>query len=744
VLSRFLERRWLIWPVLGVLAGAAYTLMPSTGSAAALSALVGVSAVTLIAIGVRRLRGRGGLAWLIFMAGQILWVAGDVAYARAALTQPAVPFPSVADFLYLSAYPPMVVALFLLTRDRGPRDLARLLDTAVIATGLGLVYWVFFIGPIAADATLPVATRFVMAASPTVGVLLFAVVMPLVVRAGRRTPSVWLLTLGSAVTVTGNTAYTLVPYVHPIVMPLIYGGFLFAYCCFAGAALHPSARTLAGTGRRESFGKGRLALLAASTLLVPAVLFIEGRTAPDRIDWLAVGIGSVVLFLLVLGRMFGFVTKVQLQAGQLEELAMRDELTGLANRRLFEERLGVAVAGGRPQVAMLDLNGFKDVNDRLGHAVGDRLLMVVAARLAGALREGDLVARMGGDEFAVLLPDATAERMTGVVERLTAALRKPVEVDGQELLIGASFGSSDSAGTDDPVEVLRRADVAMYVAKGAGDGGHRRYAVSMDDQSGEQVRLGAELRAALDTGQFRLVYQPIVSLPDARIVSVEALIRWNHPTRGFISPAEFIPVAEQNGLIVELGAWILRTACAQATTWRQSLGDAAPQRISVNVSARQLAEPGFTDLVAHTLAWTGLGAHHLVIEVTETAVFGGGQAVQAVKDLHNLGVRIALDDFGTGHSSLGLLHTVPVDVLKVDKSFVDNITMAGRHSVIATALIQVSHGLGLTAVAEGVETAEQADELHRLGYRLAQGYYFGKPVAEPDFGTAARRVAARA
>jgi EAL domain-containing protein (putative c-di-GMP-specific phosphodiesterase class I) len=216
-------------------------------------------------------------------------------------------------------------------------------------------------------------------------------------------------------------------------------------------------------------------------------------------------------------------------------------------------------------------------------------------------------------------------------------------------------------------------------------------------------------------------------------VAVEALIRWHHPERGLVNPADFIPVAERNGLIVELGAWILTTACAQAVTWQRTHGAAAPSRVSVNVSARQLAEPGFADVVAHTLAVTGLPAHHLIVEVTETAVFGGGQSVQTVKDLHQLGVRIALDDFGTGHSSLGLLHTVPVDTLKVDKSFVDTITMAGRHAVIATALIQVADGLGLTAVAEGVETAEQAAELHRLGYRLAQGYHFGRPVAEPDF-----------
>jgi predicted signal transduction protein with EAL and GGDEF domain len=348
---------------------------------------------------------------------------------------------------------------------------------------------------------------------------------------------------------------------------------------------------------------------------------------------------------------------------------------------------------------------------------------------------------MGGDEFAVLVPDAPDAAGDAVVARICAALRVPIQAGELELLISAGIGVAGTDGTADPVELLRRADIAMYAAKAQGGSRTCRYTGILDERADEQARLGAELRTALDTGQFQLVYQPIVSLPDARIVSVEALVRWHHPDRGLISPAGFIPVAEQNGLIVELGAWILRTACAQAVSWQLRHGAHAPARISVNVSARQLAEPGFAALVAEILADTGLPASRLIAEVTETAVFGGGQSVQTVHDLHHLGVRIALDDFGTGHSSLGLLQTIPVDTLKVDKSFVDTITRAGRHAVIATALIQVADGLGLTAVAEGVETAEQATELHRLGYRLAQGYHFGRPVSEPDFSGVPSTVA---
>jgi EAL domain-containing protein (putative c-di-GMP-specific phosphodiesterase class I) len=319
-----------------------------------------------------------------------------------------------------------------------------------------------------------------------------------------------------------------------------------------------------------------------------------------------------------------------------------------------------------------------------------------------------------------------------VAGRLLTALRPPVTADGRDLLVGISIGLAGGAGID-TVELLRQAEAAMYAAKRTGEP-VRRWSPALDERSTAYARLGAELRSALDNGQFRVVYQPIVEMPSGRVTAVEALVRWEHPTRGLVSPVEFIPVTEQNGLIVELGAWILRTACDRLARWRSELGDVAPSRVSVNVSAKQLARPGFAAQVADVLAAAGLPAGCLTLEVTETAVFEGGPAVAALHELRALGVRIALDDFGTGHSSLGLLQTVPVDTIKVDKSFVDNITQAGGQTVIAEALILLSTGLGLSAVAEGVETAEQAEALCRLGYRYLQGYHFGRPVDVPDFG----------
>ncbi|GAB7042397.1 MULTISPECIES: putative bifunctional diguanylate cyclase/phosphodiesterase [Catenuloplanes] len=729
------KRGWLWWPVCGVLACLVYVLLPDGRFSAVLSAVVGLASVVLLIAGVRRKAAAHRGPWWVFAAGLVAWVAGDEFYAYDAIVGGTHPYPSWADAAYLSAYPLFVVAIFRLTRERRLREPAALIDTAMIATGLGLVYWVFVIGPIVRDDTTPILVRAVTAAYPTAGVLLFAVVGPLLIRPGRRSPSVWLLTLGSTAALAGNVGYTLLPGVHPLLDRAVFGVFLFSYCCFAGAALHPSSDSPVARRQPPHDGWQRIAMLTASTLLVPAVLFAEAKRGTEHVDIGAIGVGAVILFALMLARLSGFFATVQRQSEQLEQLAMADELTGLANRRLFEQDLTAALRDGLVQVAVLDLNGFKEVNDTFGHAAGDQLLSVVAQRLREAVRDDDVVARMGGDEFAVLVREVSPAAMSAIAERIGASLRRPVDANGQQLLVSASVGTAgNETGEEiDSDEMLRRADAAMYAAKRAGGGRHLRYTADLDAQATVRARAGADLRTALEGGQFHLVYQPIVELPEGRIVSVEALVRWTHPERGFVSPAEFVPIAEETGLIVELGEWILRQACAQAVTWFAEYGAAAPQRISVNVSARQLAEPGFAGLVVAVLSETGLRPEQLVVELTETAVFDGGQALRTVEALHRRGVRIALDDFGTGHSSLTLLQTVPVDVLKVDKSFVDKVTMAGRHAVIATALIQVSDGLGLQAVAEGVETAEQADELYRLGYRLAQGYHFGKPVPQPVF-----------
>ncbi|OJF13793.1 diguanylate cyclase [Couchioplanes caeruleus subsp. caeruleus] len=731
------ERLWWVWLVTGSLATAGYFLLPPDGLASNLGYdAIGLASTALIITGVRLNRAHRPAMWYWFAAGQFTWVVGDLVWEYYLYVLKQDPYPSPADYVYLSAYPMLVAGMLMLIRDRkrGVRDIAALVDAAIVAIGLGLVFWVFVMHPVAADSSATTMERVVGVAYPAADALLLAMLARFYTGVGRLSPSVRLLGLAALLLLVSDVIYSLVELYVEVEISILDAGWLGSYICWAAAALHPSMRG-AGTAAEHTsgarVGRARLVLLAVCSLLAPGLLFIPGIGA-DEVDRLTIAGGAVLLFLLVVVRMSGFVGEVQRQADQLENLAMADDLTGLANRRRFEQALGTALAAGRIQVALLDLDDFKGVNDRLGHGVGDRLLTVVAHRLRAALPADVLVSRMGGDEFAVLMPDMTDAEADKIVARLAEALGVPVTAGEHELLVGASIGVTCGDGTSDPYEVMRRADVAMYAAKAAHDR-PRRYTPDLDETSDEQARIGAELRTALDAGQFRVVYQPIVSLPAGETVAVEALVRWDHPERGMIPPDRFIPAAERNGLIVELGEWIMRTACTQAVLWRAQHGAAAPMRMSVNVSARQLAEPGFAAMVAAVLRETGLPANGLAVEVTETAVFGGGQAVQSLQDVHDLGVAIALDDFGTGHSSLGLLQTVPVDVIKVDKSFVDTITMAGRHAVIATALIQVSAGLGLTAVAEGVETAEQAAELHRLGYELAQGYHFGRPAAEPSF-----------
>jgi diguanylate cyclase (GGDEF)-like protein len=485
--------------------------------------------------------------------------------------------------------------------------------------------------------------------------------------------------------------------------------------------------------------------------LVPyvAIAATDGLLLATRGGSLAVAVAAVGLTGIVVGRQIvafydnarllrrvdASLLDVREAQRLLTHQANHDGLTGLANRSHFEERVRAAAARGTPfSVALVDLDDFKAVNDRLGHVVGDRLLVAVAQRLRAGVRPEDLVARLGGDEFVLLLESVPPADAGDVLARLAAALERPIRVDPHDLLIRCSAGFTDGWSDADPTELLRRADVAMYAAKERGKGRGARYEPDLDLRADSDAQLGADLRRALDHGEFYLLYQPIVRLPDGATVGVESLVRWRLSDGRTVPPDRFIAAAERTGLIVPIGRWILAAACRQGVEWLHAYGAGRRWRVSVNISARQLREPDFAAEVATVLVETGLPAERLVIEVTETAVFDNEQAVAALTDIAALGVVIALDDFGTGHSSLGVLRSCPVGVLKVDKSFIEGITRSSGEAVIATAMIQIAEGLNLVAVAEGVETAEQAARLYELGYRLAQGYYFAVPLPPGEAG----------
>jgi len=437
------------------------------------------------------------------------------------------------------------------------------------------------------------------------------------------------------------------------------------------------------------------------------------------------------------GRLLGTVDAnlQQLRAYQ-EQLAHQvshDALTEIPNRALFAERVTAQLDSGEPfHVALLDLDDFKTVNDRLGHGTGDALLKAVSKRLREGVRPADTVARLGGDEFTLLLPGRTADETGALLRELVEQVQRPLLLGGQEMVARISVGVTAGQPGDTPEELLRRADVAMYAAKSVGGGRWTWFDPIMDQLADTDARLGNDLRHAIARDELFVLYQPIVELPHGRLAGVEALVRWRHPQQGLVSPAVFIPLAERNGSIAEVGWWVLEQVVRQAVAWEAAYGPFGPEKVSVNISARQLDEPGFPARVAELLRRTGLDPSRLVAEVTETAVLGTGEALDAVRELSELGIRMALDDFGTGQSSLSLLVDTPVKVLKVDKSFVDGVTACSPQAVIVDGLIGITDGLRIEAVAEGVETAEQADRLYAVGYRFAQGFHFARPMPPED------------
>ncbi len=437
------------------------------------------------------------------------------------------------------------------------------------------------------------------------------------------------------------------------------------------------------------------------------------------------------------------ITSRKVLEDELRHQARHDALTGLPNRALLEERLRQAVARARRAhervgVLLLDLDEFKGVNDSLGHAAGDALLTVVAQRLVGAVRASDTVARLGGDEFAVLLTEpGELQDVTGLADRLLAALTPPVRLQGRDVYPHASLGIAlseplQAEPADDheqAVALLRGADIAMYTAKTQGKGGREVFAPQMHAAALEKLERRAELQRALERDELRLHFQPIVNLATGAIEGAEALVRWQHPTRGLLPPAEFVGLAEETNLIVPLGAWVLRTACRHAAGWRDEFPDEPERYVSVNVAGHQLQRAEFLDEVERALRESALPASCLMLEVTESALLEDSTTnARRLQALRRLGVRLAIDDFGTGYSALNYLRRFRMDVLKIDRSFIDGVDNPSEQSALVDAILTMARALDLRVVAEGIEEDPQLAHLRGRACALGQGYLFARPL----------------
>jgi len=494
-------------------------------------------------------------------------------------------------------------------------------------------------------------------------------------------------------------------------------------------------------GPRDDPGRDLLWIVAAGTFIVASFVLVGlGEPIAERVADLPTGVvAGVVAALMVipLGAAL-YASRRQRVAesakAQLEQLAYLDPLTGLRNRRFltteFDEMLRQARrTNARLGVFFVDLDGFKTINDRHGHDVGDALMVAVSRRMQATLAMADVLLRYGGDEFVVICPDisnpTSAER---VARRLLRAIEEPVTRGEVSLQVSASIGVAiTEERCTRPDEVLRDADAAMYQAKAEGPG---RFALFDRSRRDSMTPSTAErrLREALANGEFRLYYQPMVSLWTKRLVGVEALLRWNDPARGMVQPGDFLPALEQSGLIVPIGKWILEEVCRQSRAWGEAYPNRPPLNIKLNISARQLAQANFADQVAEALRSTGASADHLCLEVTEGALMHDlTTAWTTVREVKALGVSLALDDFGTGYASLTYLRQFSIDLLTLDKSFVDGVGISREDTTIVEHVIGLAKALGIVTVAEGVETEEQVELLRSLNCDLAQGFYFSHP-----------------
>ncbi len=699
-----------------------------------------LAAVACVVAG-RRHAGRARLGWYLVGASAATWGAGQAAWTWLELVvHQDNPFPSVADIGFVGSVPLLFAGL--LTMPVWPSgSLAKvraITDGLIIAGGLLLISWYTILSAIVASPADTALGQGLSLAYPIGDVIVATVLVIMWSRASSRSRGPLLLIiagLGSIAVADSTFAYlqAQASFGSGNVVDI---GWVAGYLMVGLAALLGLSRPL--TTRPGAVPRWRTVVLPYAPLPVAIGFAIDERLTLGAINMFTLSM-ALALFVLVLVRQglsvrenMLLLRRLAANETELNHRAEHDPLTDLSNRGTFirtvDEHLAKAAPDRLCAVMFVDLDDFKHINDSMGHAMGDQAIVAVGERLKSCMRDHDLVARLGGDEFAVFLTRLpNVGQMVTIAERLIETLNEPFQSSDMRASVCGTIGVAIAEPGDDAGELLRRADIAMYAAKARGKGLFGIFEPSMHVAMYAPLERRADLERAAEAGEFVLYFQPVVSVSTREMVGVEALIRWEHPRLGMLGPIEFVEDLEKAGLMIKVGAWVMEEACRQ--TMRLRATSSSDLSVSVNVSSSQIQDAGFVAVVAHALAATGLPARALVIELTESGSIGESEVVGLrLRQLRGMGVRVAIDDFGSGYSSFTYLRRLRVDILKIDKTFVDGLLAGGPGAALVEGMIGLGNSLGLLTVGEGVEDEEQHAALVRLGCTMAQGYLHARPM----------------
>jgi diguanylate cyclase (GGDEF)-like protein len=710
----------------------ALVVLRDTGLATVPITVVGLTTAVAVVVGRYRNRPTVTFPWTMFALACVAFIVG--AGLRQALEgQPVAP---LADVFSLSGYAAMFIAFVALLRNRradgaGPHEL---IDGVIVCVSAASAALVFLALPVV-DAHGWSAFTVLLGAYPVIDVAVVFVAVLLYWTSANRVVAFWLLAVTMTAMLVGDIGYAdLGTHGEVVGSPLLDLPFVVAFGCFGAAALHPSMTALSDIQPRpvQSWSRARLVVLIPALLLPPVVLIVSPRTAGA--NWVC-GMTSAMIAMLLLLRAVGAVGEHSVSQQDLRYQATHDVLTGLANRARLVARVEAFIRrserdDGRVDLLFLDLDKFKLINDTWGHQTGDEVLRTAADRLLSIVDSSDVVARLGGDEFVIARYVQPGQSRCG--ESLAAdiidSFRAPLSETDAALVATVSVGLVHSTHPATAEGLLRDADAAMYRAKASGRNRCVTFDASMHDAVRRRVETELALRHALDRDQFLLYYQPIVDLETREVLGVEALLRWAHPGMGMVAPLDFIPVAEETGLIVEIGEWVVTEAVRQLSLWRAEGHESL--WVAVNVSARQLRDARLVDHVETELRRFGVPADRLVVEITESAMMDDERTSAALFNrLRAMGVPLAVDDFGTGYSSLGHLRRFPVSKVKIDREFIAGLDTDNDDAAIVRAVVAMSLAMGLEVVAEGIETEGQRALLLETGVQLGQGWLFARAEA---------------